>query len=353
MDIISRKYINEGFNSKAYIINDDYILLDGVNQNSYKNYQKYVNVINQISNVKSLEIPRIIELIEPCEEYPNGALIYKMIKGHTFRKEHIEIVNLDNIAKKLAEFMDELYEIRVDFDKDEYIKNELEITEQSVIELKEHLSNFMKTIEKAKELGFEVDEVSVDKTLLSAVPAVYVVISCAEATSNMSNLTGIIFGPRAEGKNWIEMVKNYRTQGFSPLIKRRFVIGSYVLQSQNQERYFRNAQRVRRLVVDEWKKLFKDYDAVILPVGSGPAKHLDGSKDILTKDTEILEEHLQIGNFGGFPSITIPNGFVSNMPVGVNITGNCYDDANVLNIAYALESAMPYKGQIAGGEKNE
>ena len=220
-------------------------------------------------------------------------------------------------------------------------------------ELKEHLSNFMKTIEKAKELGFEVDEVSVDKTLLSAVPAVYVVISCAEATSNMSNLTGIIFGPRAEGKNWIEMVKNYRTQGFSPLIKRRFVIGSYVLQSQNQERYFRNAQRVRRLVVDEWKKLFKDYDAVILPVGSGPAKHLDGSKDILTKDTEILEEHLQIGNFGGFPSITIPNGFVSNMPVGVNITGNCYDDANVLNIAYALESAMPYKGQIAGGEKNE
>ena len=98
MDIISRKYINEGFNSKAYIINDDYILLDGVNHNSYKNYQKYVNVINQISNVKSLEIPRIIEFIQPCEEYRNGVLIYKMIKGHTLRKEHIEIVNLDNIA---------------------------------------------------------------------------------------------------------------------------------------------------------------------------------------------------------------------------------------------------------------
>lgn len=220
-------------------------------------------------------------------------------------------------------------------------------------ELKMHLENYQKALEKLRNIGVTVEEVSIDKTLLSVIPGVYVCISCAEATSNMSNLTGIIFGPRAEGKNWIEMVKNYRTQGFSPLIKRRFVIGSYVLQSQNQERYFRNAQRVRRLVVDEWKKLFKDYDAVILPVGSGPAKHLDGSKDILTKDTEILEEHLQIGNFGGFPSITIPNGFVSNMPVGVNITGNCYDDANVLNIAYALESAMPYKGQIAGGEKNE
>lgn len=220
-------------------------------------------------------------------------------------------------------------------------------------ELKLHLENFMKTIEKAKELGMEVKEVSVDQTLLNASPAVYVVISCAEATSNMSNLTGIVFGPRAEGKNYIEMMKNYRTTGFSPLIKRRFVIGSYVLQSKNQERYFRNAQRVRRLLVDKWKSLFKEYDAVILPVGTGPAKHLDGSKDILSKGTAALEEHLQIGNYGGFPSITIPNGFIDNLPVGVNITGNCYDDANVLNIAYALESAMPYKNQIAGGEINE
>ena len=220
-------------------------------------------------------------------------------------------------------------------------------------ELKKHLENFMKTIEKAKELGIQVEEESVDQTLLNASAAVYVVISCAEATSNMSNLTGIVFGPRAEGNNYEEMMKNYRTKGFSPLIKRRFIIGSYVLQSENQERYFRNAQRVRRLLVDKWKELFKKYDAVILPVGTGPAKKLDGSKDILTKETQVLEEHLQIGNYGGFPSITIPNGFIDNLPVGVNITGNCYDDENVLNIAYALESAMPYKNQIAGGESNE
>ena len=163
----------------------------------------------------------------------------------------------------------------------------------------------------------------------------------------MSNLTGIIFGPRSEGKNYIEMMKDYRTKGFSPLIKRRFVIGSYVLQSQNKERYFHNAQRVRRLLVNKWKDIFKEYDAIILPVGSGPAKHLDGSKDILDKDTAALEEHLQIGNFGGFPSITIPNGFINGLPVALNITGNCYDDANVLNIAYALEEKMPYKNQIA------
>lgn len=214
-------------------------------------------------------------------------------------------------------------------------------------ELKEHLENFKKALDKAKELGIEIEEVSIDTKLLNAVASVYVVISCAEATSNMSNLTGIIFGPRGEGKDYIDMMKDYRTKGFSPLIKRRFVIGSYVLQAANKNRYFHNAQRVRRLLVDEWNKLFETYDAVILPVGSGPAKHLDGSKNILDENAQILEEHLQIGNFGGFPSITIPDGFVDELPVGLNLTGKCYDDENILNIAYALESKMNYKNQIA------
>ena len=214
-------------------------------------------------------------------------------------------------------------------------------------ELKEHLENFKEKLELCKELGMEVDAVSVDKTLLNALPSVYVVISCAEATSNMSNLTGFIFGPRGEGNSYFEQMKDHRTKGFSPLIKRRFVIGSYVLQKQNKDRYFYNAQRVRRLLVDEWKKLYQKYDAVIMPVGSGPAKHLDGSKDILDDNTAALEEHLQIGNFGGFPSITIPDGFIDNLPVALNITGNCYNDQTVLNIAYALESKMNYKNQIA------
>jgi aspartyl-tRNA(Asn)/glutamyl-tRNA(Gln) amidotransferase subunit A len=213
-------------------------------------------------------------------------------------------------------------------------------------ELKEHLDNFYHTLDLCKELGMEVEEVSIDKKLLNALGSVYVVISCAEATSNMSNLTGIIFGPRANADNYIDMMKKYRTEGFSSLIKRRFVIGSYVLQAENKDRYFNNAQRVRRLIVDAWKDLYKKYDAVILPVGSGPAKYLDDSKNPKYENSHILEEHLQVGNFGGFPSITIPNGFVTGLPVGVNITGNCYDDINVLNIAYALEGKMDYKGQI-------
>ena len=214
-------------------------------------------------------------------------------------------------------------------------------------ELKAHLENFQETLKKCEELGMTVEGVSMDQKLLNALPSVYVVISCAEATSNMSNLTGFIFGPRGEGKNYREMMKDYRTKGFSPLIKRRFIIGSYVLQKENQEKYFKNAQRVRRLIVDQMKEFFKEYDGFIMPVGSGPAKLLKDQDDMIKSDTTILEEHLQIGNFGGFPSITIPNGFIKGLPVGVNITGNCYQDEEVLRIAYALESTMNYKGQIA------
>ena len=241
---------------------------------------------------------------------------------------------------------------KVDGKKLFYIKEITDISNypDASKELKRHLEIFYETIDKLRKAGVEVEEVSIDKTLLQAIPSVYVCLSCAEATSNMSNLTGIIFGPRGKGDNVMDMMKDHRTKGFSPLIKRRFVIGSYILQKENQERYFVNAQRVRRLIVDKMKDLFKTYDALILPVSTGVAPYIDGSKDELNSDdTAILEEHLQIGNFGGFPSITIPDGFIDGLPVGINITGDCKMDENVLNIAYALESTMDYKDMIAGG----
>ena len=167
----------------------------------------------------------------------------------------------------------------------------------------------------------------------------------------MSNLTGISFGPRGSGDTPFDMITDYRTKGFSPLIKRRFVIGSYVLQSENQDKYFLNAKRVRRMIVDKMNSLFEEYDAMIAPVGIGPAKYLDNDKNMLSDDTSVLDELLQIGNYGGYPSITIPDGFIDDLPVGLNITGKVKDDANVLNIAYALEASMDYKNQLVGGDK--
>jgi aspartyl-tRNA(Asn)/glutamyl-tRNA(Gln) amidotransferase subunit A len=234
-----------------------------------------------------------------------------------------------------------------------YIKElvELENYENVSDEFRSHIENFFNTIELCKEAGIEVSGVSIDRTLLNALPAIYDVISYAEATTNMSNLTGISFGPRGEGNSPEEMMKDHRTKGFSSLIKRRFVIGSYVLQSENQEKYFLNAKRVRRMIVDKMNELFSEYDGMIMPVSTGPAKYLDTTKNVVNSEFKVLEESLQIANHGGYPSITIPNGFVSGLPVGINITCAIKEDEKLLNIANVLESKMNFKDQVVGCEK--
>ena len=142
-----------------------------------------------------------------------------------------------------------------------------------------------------------------------------------------------------------------RTEGFSELIKRRFVIGSYVLQKENQEKLFLNACRVRRLIVDKINELFKTYDGLIMPSAEKIAPKFDEASDKLSDDYLILGNHLVIGNFGGFPSISIPSGFVKNMPVSVNITGRAKEDSLVLNMANKLESVLGYKGQVSRHDK--
>ena len=233
-----------------------------------------------------------------------------------------------------------------------YIKNMLDINnyQNKFDDLKNIISKFNETIELVKSLGGIVEEVEIDENLLNALFPIYQCISCAEATSNDSNLTGIIFGPRGKGENYIDMIKDHRTNGFCSLIKRRFIIGSYVLQRENQEKYFLNAKRVRRLVVNKFNELFETYDAMIMPASGTIAPKIEEVDNIIkTTDPmmEVIENYMCIANFGGYPSITIPNGFVSNMPIGINITGKVKDDKNVLNIAYSLESNMTYRGQIA------
>lgn len=233
-----------------------------------------------------------------------------------------------------------------------YIKNVTDINKYKnpSDELKEILNKFNETIKLAESLGAKVEGIEFDENILNALFPIYQCISCAEATSNDSNLTGIIFGPRGEGDNFIDMIKDHRTKGFCSLIKRRFVIGSYVLQKENQEKYFLNAKRVRRLVVDKFNELFKTYDALIIPASGSIAPKIEESNNVIKEIDpmmEVIENYMCIGNFGGYPSITIPNGFVSNMPIGINLTGAVKDDANVLNIAYTLESNMEYRNQIA------
>jgi len=227
-----------------------------------------------------------------------------------------------------------------------YIKEALENNENDK-DLEKILNNFKEVINNCKKLGIEVTEVSIDKSLLQALYPTYMSISCAEATSNDANLTGIHFGVRGEGNTPEEIMKNARTKGFSELIKRRFILGSYILQRENQEKLFLNACRIRRMIVDKINELFKEYDGIIMPAAASIAPKFDEKTDKLSDKYLILDNHMVIANFGGFPSITIPSGFIDNMPVGINITGRIKEDSLVLNIANKLESTMEYANQIA------
>ena len=229
-----------------------------------------------------------------------------------------------------------------------YIKEivDLELYKDSSEETLEVLKQFKETVEKCRELGFIVEEVSIDDKLLKAIYPTYMTISCAEATSNNSNLTGIIFGPRGEGNNINDIMFDARTKGFSEFIKRRFILGSYILQKENQDRLFKNAGRLRRIIVDKMNELFKEYDAMILPASGGIAPKFDDSIDRMSDRYLILENHMAIGNFGGFPSITTPNGMVNNMPIGLNITGPQFKDGETLNIAYKIEEKLGFKNLI-------
>ena len=277
------------------------------------------------------------------------AYVIDAIKG----KDEKDMTSLPDDNIKFSEHLDgnvkgkKLFYLKEIVNRDNYKDNMDD-------ELDEILNNFDEIIDKCKNLGMEVEEVDFDKEILKAIFPTYITISCAEATSNNSNLTGIPFGPRSKGNSIDEVMFNSRTEGFSELIKRRFVLGSYILQKENQEKLFLNAGRIRRIIVEKMTELFKEYDGMILPAsGSIAPTFRSETIDKLSDRYLLLENHMAIGNFGGFPSITIPCGFVKNMPIGLSITSGVKKDLDVLNIAYALESTMNYKNQIAGGVNDE
>jgi len=268
----------------------------------------------------------------------DAAIVTDIVKGH----DPHDMTSLPDDDREYSKLIDGDVKGRKLF----YIKEALENNDNDS-ELSMILDNFNSVVDKCKELGIDVCEESISKELLQAMYPTYMCISCGEVTSNDANLTGIHFGVRGEGKTPDEIITDARTKGFSELIKRRFVMGSYILQKENQEKLFLNACRVRRMIVDRVNELFKDYDGIIMPAAAGIAPKFDDKSDKLSDKYLILDNHMVIGNFGGYPSITIPSGFVDGMPVGVNITGRVMEDDVVLNIANKIENSMEYANKIA------
>ena len=213
------------------------------------------------------------------------------------------------------------------------------------IKNKETVKLFNDLMEELRKRGAVVEEYTFDEALMRAILPTYYLIANCEATSNHSNLDGIRFGVRKEGADMAEIMTNTRTEGFGPLIRRRFVIGSYGLFEENQERLFRKAQKVRRLIVDAMRECLKDYDCIIAPASGSIAPHIEGdyNEDQLSEDYLISENYMAMANFSGYPSMTVPMGFIEGCPIGVNLTTRAFDEETMFDIGKAIEEITGYK----------
>ena len=213
------------------------------------------------------------------------------------------------------------------------------------IKNKETMKLFNDLMEELRKRGAVVEEYTFDEALMRAILPTYYLIANCEATSNHSNLDGIRFGVRKEGADMAEIMTNTRTEGFGPLIRRRFVIGSYGLFEENQERLFRKAQKVRRLIVDAMRECLKDYDCIIAPASGSIAPHIEGdyNEDQLSEDYLISENYMAMANFSGYPSLTVPMGFIEGCPIGVNLTTRAFDEETMFDIGKAIEEITGYK----------
>ena len=213
------------------------------------------------------------------------------------------------------------------------------------IKNEETVKLFNDLMDKLRKAEAIVDTYNFDEDLMKAILPTYYIIANCEATSNHSNLDGIRFGVRKEGEDMAEIMTNTRTAGFGPLIRRRFVIGSYGLFEENQERLFRKAQKVRRLIVDAMKECLKEYDCIIAPASGNIAPKIDADSndDQLSEDYLVSENYMAMANFSGYPSMTVPMGFEEGCPIGVNLTCKAFDEETMFDIGKAIEDITGYK----------
>ena len=211
-----------------------------------------------------------------------------------------------------------------------------------------------KIIEEYKNMGAEIEEFSLDIAQYSL--ATYYIIACAEASSNLGRFDGIRYGYRTpEFSNLKDIYRKSRSEGFGEEVKRRIILGTYVLSSGYYDAYYKKAQQVRTLVMNEFNKAFEKYDVILTPTAPTAAF------DIGSKSNNPLEMYLAdictvSVNIAGLPGISIPVGVnKEGMPVGMQLIGNRFKEEKILHAAYAMEQKLKfrenYKPEFKGGAK--
>lgn len=189
-------------------------------------------------------------------------------------------------------------------------------------------------LEKFRELGAEIVEISLPHTKY-AVPTYYV-LAPAEASSNLARFDGVRYGYRSKDiKNIDDLYINSRTEGFGDEVKRRIMIGTYVLSAGFYDAYFKKAQKVRKLIKDDFDKAFENVDIIFTPVSPSTAFKLD---DIKTPIELYLEDIFTISaNLAGIPGISIPAGLANGLPVGIQLLGKPFCEGELIQAGDTFE----------------
>lgn len=206
---------------------------------------------------------------------------------------------------------------------------------------------FQENISLLKKQGATINEINFPEKYLEVLSSVYQIIANSEATSHHACLDGIKYGLQKSGENIDEMIIRSRTEGFHQNTQYRFILGAFALKQENQEKMFRKAQKVRRLIVEEVQNIFRDYDLILVPNGHGIAPFVE---EVVNQSNTLVDDFLIVANLAGIPSLTLPCGFVDGMPVAINIMGRCFEEQTVFNCAYALEKILTYCHQYFRGE---
>ena len=201
-------------------------------------------------------------------------------------------------------------------------------------------------VKKFTELGAEIVEISLPHTDYAV--ATYYIIATAEASANLARFDGIRYGARVEGADPIELYARTRGAGFGPEVKRRIILGTYVLSSGYHDAYYLQAQKVRTLIRNDFLRAFEKVDAIVTPT-TPTAAFRAGEKSGDPLQMYLSDIFTISCNLAGIPGISLPCGFTKapKLPIGLQLLGQPFGEASLLKIAHAYEQSTPWHKEKA------
>ena len=263
------------------------------------------------------------------KDVKDAAILLNVIVGHDEKDTTSEKINDKDYTKCLK---NDVKGLKIGIPK-EYFSDGINVEVKAKLE---------ETIEKYRQLGAEVEEFSL--SIADYALATYYIIACAEASSNLGRFDGIRYGYRTKNfSNLKDIYKNSRSEAFGSEVKRRIILGTYVLSSGYYDAYYKKAQQVRTLVQKEFNDAFKKYDILLTPTAPTAAFEI-GAKSNNPLEMYLADICTVSVNIAGLPAISVPVGVDNNgMPIGMQLIGNKFEEEKILNAAYTLEQEIKFR----------